>query len=113
MNKKLHIRGFMILSLQIVPLQIFTPPSWITDHDSINSNRQMHRVPQGFKEKIKSNSPREQLRRGWYEPEIDQIDRTFYIAHVLRRPTNMTYIFYDLPIPRLQKIILMNMIEEN
>ncbi|KAJ4309090.1 hypothetical protein N0V84_011709 [Fusarium piperis] len=46
-GKKLQIQGIIDWEFaNTVPRQVFTPPSWITGHDSIDTNKQMHAVPQ-------------------------------------------------------------------
>ena len=81
-----------------VPHQNFTPPSWITGHDSVETNKQMHAEFRSIlDEKSANNELCDQLRREWYtcESDTNYTDIKFCVAHILRRPTDATDIFYD------------------
>lgn len=102
-DKSLQIQGILDWEFtSTIPLQLFTPPSWITGHDLIETNKQM---PVEFYsillEKSKTSDLCEQLRREWYdqvdavESGIRQTDVAFHLAHILRRPTDTTDIFCD------------------
>ncbi|KAH8821747.1 phosphotransferase enzyme family protein [Xylogone sp. PMI_703] len=86
-----------------VPRQVFTPPSWITGHDSIETNKQLHtEFRDVLDEKSRCNSACDQLRKEWYgqldtgkSEDIVQTDMAFYVAHMLRCPTDATDIFYE------------------
>lgn len=50
-----------------IPRQVFTPPSWITGHDSIDANKQMHaEFRDVLQEKSRTSSLCDQLQREWY-----------------------------------------------
>lgn len=90
-----------------VPRQVLTPPSWITGHDSTETDRQMHaEFRQVLDKKSKNNQLCNQLKEEWYGPlgaseAVSQTDMAFFVAHVLRRPTDVTDIFCDFFVPRL------------
>jgi len=102
-DESLRIQGIIDWEFtSTVPREVFTPPSWITGHDSIETNKQFHAEFRNvLHEKSRSNSACDQLRNEWYgqldagESDIVQTDMAFYIAHILRRPTDITDIFYD------------------
>ncbi|KAH7176405.1 phosphotransferase enzyme family protein [Dactylonectria macrodidyma] len=76
-----------------VPRQVFTPPSWITGHGSIETNKQIHAE---FRDGLE-----------WYDElgaecsNFDQTNMAFCVTHVLRRPTDMTQVFYDFFAPKI------------
>ncbi|KAF5988315.1 phosphotransferase enzyme family protein [Fusarium bulbicola] len=77
-----------------VPRQTFTPPSWITGHDSPETDTQIHaEFCSVLNEKGTTNELCNQLKREWYTSE--DTDIKFCVAHILRRPTDATDIFYD------------------
>jgi len=104
-DESLRIQGIIDWEFtSTVPRQVFTPPSWITGHDSIDkTNKQLHaEFRDVLDEKSRSNSACDQLRKEWYgqldagkSEDIVQTDRAFCVAHVLRRPTDVTDIFYE------------------
>ncbi|KAJ4854610.1 phosphotransferase enzyme family domain-containing protein [Trichoderma breve] len=102
-DKSLQIQGIIDWEFtSTIPLQLFTPPSWITGHDLVETNKQMHVEFYGILlEKSKTSDLCEQLRREWYDKvdavksEICQTDVAFYFAHILRRPTDTTDIYCD------------------
>lgn len=99
-----------------VPRQVFTPPSWITGHDSIDTSKQMHaEFREVLNEKSETSRICNQLNREWYDvskANFDQTDMAFCVAHVLRRPTDLTDIFCDFFAPRLSEQTLDDMISE-
>ncbi|POR37843.1 Uncharacterized protein TPAR_01976 [Tolypocladium paradoxum] len=119
-DKNLQIRGIIDWEFtSTVPRQVFTPPSWITGHDSIETNKQMSaEFRDVLDEKSKTNSLCDQLRREWYGPldagkaDIDQTDMAFCVAHVLRRPTDVTDIFYDFFAQKLSDKHVDDMVSE-
>ncbi|KAG5764435.1 hypothetical protein H9Q72_007480 [Fusarium xylarioides] len=77
-----------------VPRQMFTPPSWITGHDSTETDKQMYaEFCSVLNEKGASNELCDQLKREWYTS--GDTDIKFCVAHILRRPTDATDLFYD------------------
>ncbi len=102
-DENLRIQGIIDWEFtSTVPRQVFTPPSWITGHDSIRTNKQMHvEFRDVLDEKSRTSSACERLRREWYGQldtgisDIDQMDMAFCVAHILRRPTDVTDIFYE------------------
>jgi len=103
-DENLRIQGIIDWEFATtVPLQMFAPPSWITGHDSIETDKQMHiEFRDVLDEKSKAHSVYDQLKREWYECSgasselgIDKTDMAFCVAHVLRRPTDATDIFCD------------------
>ncbi|KAF5017837.1 hypothetical protein F66182_10208 [Fusarium sp. NRRL 66182] len=119
-DKQLQIQGIIDWEFACsVPRQVFTPPSWITGHDSIETSKQMHvEFRHVLDEKSKSSALCDQLRREWYgqlDPGCsgsDQTDMAFCVAHVLRRPTDMTDIFCDFLAQTLSDKPLDDMISE-
>lgn len=103
-NKQLQIQGIIDWEFAItVPLKVFTPPSWITGHDSLETDKRMHaEFREVLDEKSKNNPKCDQLRREWYDhaeyptkSSIDPTDLAFCVAHVLRRPTDLADIYCD------------------
>lgn len=97
-----------------VPLQLFTPPSWITGHSSIETNKQMHDEFRDVLES-KNGSVYCQLRREWYstlDADIDQKDTNFWVAHAIHHPAEVTDIFCDILAPRLSGKPLDDMVSE-
>lgn len=107
-DKSLQIQGVIDWEFtSTVPLQVFAPPSWITGHDSIETDKQMHAEFRNvLDEKSHANGRCDQLRREWYggldagRPDIET-GMAFCVAHVLRRPTDVTDIFCDFFAPKL------------
>ncbi|EEU37168.1 uncharacterized protein NECHADRAFT_78356 [Fusarium vanettenii 77-13-4] len=107
-DKKLTIQGIVDWEFaHTVPRQVFTPPSWITGHDSIETNKQMHaEFCSVLDENSQANSLWEQLGKEWYGQSADgkskdQTDMAFCVAHVLRRPADATEIFEDFLAPKI------------
>ncbi|TWU71871.1 hypothetical protein ED733_003714 [Metarhizium rileyi] len=108
-DSRLHIQGIIDWEFSsTVPRQFFTPPSWITAHDSIKTTKEMHiDFCQVLTEKSRTDSRCEELRREWYDPAyqdksgIGHPDLTFCIAHLMRRPEDAIYTFYEYFSPRL------------
>ncbi|UKZ78686.1 hypothetical protein TrVFT333_006432 [Trichoderma virens FT-333] len=102
-NKSFQIQGIIDWEFtSTIPLQLFSPPSWITGHDLIETNKQMHiEFHSVLNEKSKTSGHCEQLRREWYDKvdagksKISQTDIAFTLAHILRCPTDATDIFCD------------------
>ncbi|RKK11075.1 hypothetical protein BFJ66_g16731 [Fusarium oxysporum f. sp. cepae] len=98
-DQNLHIQGIIDWEFSsTVPRQTFTPPSWITGHDSVETNKQMHaEFCSVLNEKSSNNELCDQLRREWYTCELNtnDTDIKFAVAHILRHPTDATDIFYD------------------
>ncbi|RSL92040.1 hypothetical protein CEP52_014056 [Fusarium oligoseptatum] len=98
-DKNLRIQGIVDWEFaHTVPRQVFTPPSWITGHDSIDTNKEMHSEFRSvLEENSHTNSLWEKLGREWYGTgkSKDQTDMAFCVAHVLRRPADTTEIFED------------------
>jgi hypothetical protein len=101
-DKNLRIQGIVDWEFaHTVPRQVFTPPSWITGHDSIETNKQMHAEFRSvLDENSKANGLWEQLGKEWYGQSADgktkdQTDMAFCVVHVLRRPADATEIFED------------------
>ncbi|RSL49711.1 hypothetical protein CEP54_012291 [Fusarium duplospermum] len=98
-DKNLRIQGIVDWEFaHTVPRQVFTPPSWITGHDSIDTNKEMHTEFRSvLDENSQDNSLWEQLEREWYGTgkSKDQTDMAFCVAHVLRRPADAIEIFED------------------
>ncbi|RSL87737.1 hypothetical protein CDV31_016200 [Fusarium ambrosium] len=98
-DKNLRIQGIVDWEFaHTVPRQVFTPPSWITGHDSIDTNKEIHAEFRSvLDESSQANSLWEQLGREWYgtDKSKDQTDMAFCVAHVLRRPADATEIFED------------------
>ncbi|KAJ3466657.1 hypothetical protein MRS44_004221 [Fusarium solani] len=101
-DKNLRIQGIVDWEFaHTVPRQVFTPPSWITGHDSIETNKQMHAEFRSvLDENRKANGLWEQLGKEWYGQSADgktkdQTDMAFCVVHVLRRPADATEIFED------------------
>jgi hypothetical protein len=99
-DKNLRIQGIVDWEFaHTVPRQVFTPPSWITGHDSIETNKQMHAEFRSvLDENSKANGFCERLGKEWYGQSADgktkdQTDMAFCVVHVLRRPTDATEIF--------------------
>ncbi|KAI1496264.1 phosphotransferase enzyme family protein [Biscogniauxia marginata] len=119
-DKNLQIQGIIDWEFaSTVPRQVFAPPSWITGHDSIETTKQMHaEFRDVLDEKSKTSSLCDQLRREWYgqfgasKSDIDQTDMAFYVAHVLRRPTDVTDIFCDYFARKLSDKHLDDMVSE-
>ena len=92
-DESLQIQGIIDWEFTgTIPRQVFTPPSWITGHGSIDANKQIHtEFPDVLKEKSKASSLCDQRQREWYgtsdagKSGIDQTDLVFSVAHVLRR----------------------------
>ncbi|KAI8722685.1 APH domain-containing protein [Fusarium sp. LHS14.1] len=106
-DKKLRIQGIVDWEFaHTVPRQVFTPPSWITGHDSIEMNKQMHaEFRRVLDENSKENGLWKQLSNEWYGQSVaskseDQTDMAFCVAHVLRRPADATEIFEDFLAPK-------------
>lgn len=102
-----------------VPRQVFTPPSWITGHDSIETDRLMHaEFRQVLDEKSKINGLCDQLNKEWHDPlsasesAISQTDMAFCVAHILRRPTDLADVFCVFLVPRLYSKPLDELISE-
>ncbi|POR38781.1 Uncharacterized protein TPAR_01018 [Tolypocladium paradoxum] len=108
-DENLRIQGIIDWEFSgTVPLQLFTPPSWITAHDRARTKKEIHaEFRQVLDEKSKTDSRCNQLRREWYgqsdsdEPGIGQPDLAFCIAHIQRRPEDAHLIFYDFFAPKL------------
>lgn len=108
-DNNLQIQGIIDWEFSsTVPRQVLTPPSWITGHDSMETDRQMHAdFRQVLDEKSKTNRLCNQLKEEWYgklgasESGISQTDMAFCVAHVLRRPTDLADIFCDFFVPKL------------
>ncbi|KAL2760493.1 hypothetical protein ACRALDRAFT_2024460 [Sodiomyces alcalophilus JCM 7366] len=106
-DENLQIQGIIDWEFtSTVPRQVFTPPSWITGHDSIETNKQIHaEFRDVLNEKSETNALCNQLRREWYgqvDPGKSNTNQTyipFCIAHLLRRPTDVTDTFYDFLAP--------------
>lgn len=126
-DKSLNIQGIIDWEFaSTVPRQVFTPPSWITGHEPVATNSQMHtkfrqmhtEFRQILNEKSKINSLCNQLRKEWYDPlgasksAMSQTDMSFFVAHVLRRPTDVTDIFCDFFAPKLYEKSLDDTITE-
>lgn len=119
-DKDLQIQGIIDWEFSgTIPRQMFTPPSWITGHDSIDTNKQMHtEFREVLEEKSKTDGLCNQLRREWYgrviagTPEMDPTDMEFCVAHVLRRPTDITDVFRDFFADRLYDEPLDDVISE-
>ncbi|KFG77888.1 phosphotransferase enzyme family protein [Metarhizium anisopliae] len=96
-DQDLQIRGIIDWEFAAtVPLQVFTPPSWITGHDSISTNKQIHAEFRSvLDEKSETNKLCKQLGKEWYGLGPYQTDVAFCVAHVLRCPTDATDIFCD------------------
>lgn len=96
-DQDLQIRGIIDWEFAAtVPLQVFTPPSWITGHDSISTNKQIHaEFRSALDEKSETNRLCNQHRKEWYGLGPYQTDVAFCVAHVLRCPTDATDIFCD------------------
>lgn len=101
-DKSLRIQGIVDWEFaHTVPLQVFTPPSWITSHDSVDANKQMHAEFRSvLDENPKASCLWEQLGKEWYGQLADgktkdHTDMAFCVAHVLRRPADATEIFED------------------
>ncbi|KAL6361100.1 hypothetical protein LRP88_04562 [Fusarium phalaenopsidis] len=101
-DKNLRIQGIVDWEFaHTVPRQVFTPPSWITGHDLIETNKQMHAEFRSvLDENSKANGLWEQLGKEWYGQSADgkmkdQTDMAFCVVHVLRRPADATEIFED------------------
>ncbi|KAM4057680.1 phosphotransferase enzyme family protein [Hirsutella rhossiliensis] len=119
-DKPLQIQGIIDWEFaSAIPRQVFTPPSWITGHNSIETSKQMHaEFRDVLDEKTKTNSLCGQLGREWYgqldasKSDINQTDMAFCVAHVLRRPTDVTDIFCDFFAPKLSNKHLDDMMAE-
>ncbi|KPM42445.1 hypothetical protein AK830_g4120 [Neonectria ditissima] len=119
-DKSLQIQGIIDWEFtSTVPRQVFTPPSWITGHDSVKTNKQMHAEFRNvLDEKSKTNSLCDQLRREWYgqlnasKSDIDQTEMAFCVTHVLRRPTDVTDIFCDFFAQKLSDKHIDDMVSE-
>lgn len=102
-DKHLQIQGIIDWEFtNTVPRQVFTPPSWITGHDLIETNKQMHdEFRSVLDDKSKGNSLCDKLRREWYgeldadKSNDDRTDVAFCIAHLLRRPADAIEIFEE------------------
>ncbi|KJZ76623.1 hypothetical protein HIM_03959 [Hirsutella minnesotensis 3608] len=93
---------FALYGMEHVFHQVFTPPSWITGHDSLETNKQMNlEFRQVLEEKSKTCGLCSLLEREWYsQPDAKDIpigptDVAFCAAHVLRRPAGVTDVFCD------------------
>lgn len=108
-DKDLNIHGVIDWEFSgTTPRQLFTPPSWITGHDSIKTNKQMHAEFRNvLDEKSKVSTACAHLKEEWYsQTDIGQLgmsgaDLAFYVAHVIRRPTDVTDVFWDSFAPKL------------
>lgn len=102
-DEQLRIQGIIDWEFaSTVPRQVFAPPSWITGHDSIETNKRMHSEFHSVLDvKSRSDSLCDQLKREWYDhaaadpSSVDPTDLAFCIAHVLRRPTDAADIYCD------------------
>jgi hypothetical protein len=102
-DEQLQIQGIIDWEFAItVPLKVFAPPSWITGHDSLETDKRMHTEFREVLEEKSKNDPKcDQLRREWYDhaddpkSNTDATDLAFCIAHVLRRPTDLVDIYCD------------------
>lgn len=103
-DESLRIQGIIDWEFtSTVPRQVFTPPSWITGHDPSNTNKKLHaEFLDVLDKKSRSNSACDRLRKEWYgqmdtgkSEDVVQMDTAFCVAHVLRRPTDATDIFYE------------------
>ncbi|KAK7426729.1 hypothetical protein QQZ08_006765 [Neonectria magnoliae] len=67
-DKSLQIQGIIDWEFaSTIPLQFFTPPSWIIGHDSVETNKHIHaEFRDVLDEKSKISSVYDQLRREWY-----------------------------------------------
>ncbi|KND90594.1 hypothetical protein TOPH_04865 [Tolypocladium ophioglossoides CBS 100239] len=101
-DENLRIQGIIDWEFtSTIPLQVFTPPSWITGHDS-TKNKQMHTEFRDVLDgKSRTDSLCDQLSREWYgqldadKSDMDQMETAFCVAHVLRRPTEAADTFCD------------------
>lgn len=85
--------------ISTTPISVCTPPSWITGHDLDKTNEKMHAE---FRDvlymKSKTDSMCNRLNIEWYgQANIGELqaDMAFYIAHMLRCPTDIIDLFYD------------------
>lgn len=95
-DRDLNIKGIIDWEFSsTVPRQTFTPPSWITGHDSLETDKRMHAEFRSvLDEKSATNELCNQLNTEWYASA--DTDIKFCVAHILRRPTDATDIFYDI-----------------
>ncbi|KND88481.1 hypothetical protein TOPH_06888 [Tolypocladium ophioglossoides CBS 100239] len=111
-DENLQIQGIIDWEFSgTVPLQLFTPPSWITAHDSAWTKEEMHAEFRGvLDDKSKTDSRCHLLRKEWYGQSdndrsvIAKTDMAFCIAHVLRRPEDAHLIFYAFFAPKLYNV---------
>ncbi|KAK3298762.1 kinase-like domain-containing protein [Chaetomium fimeti] len=80
-----------------IPRRLFTPPSWITGHDATETDEQIQ-MHTDFRavldEKSKAHARCRRLREEWYDERTTaEANKAFYLAHVLRRPTDVTDVF--------------------
>lgn len=103
-NEQLQIQGVIDWEFAItVPSKLFTPPSWITGHDSpLETDKRMHvEFREVLDEKSRDNLKCDQLRREWYDhaddpkAKIDPTDLAFCVAHVLRRTGDLVDMYCD------------------
>lgn len=120
-DKNLNIQGIIDWEFSsTIPRQLFTPPSWITAHDSIKTPKEMHvEFRQVLDEKISTDSRYDRLRREWYDPPnhpdtsgIGLPDLAFCIAHLIRRPEDAVYTFHDCFAPKLHGRPIMDVTTE-
>ncbi|UNI19823.1 hypothetical protein JDV02_005973 [Purpureocillium takamizusanense] len=108
-DENLNIQGVIDWEFSgTTPRQLFTPPSWITGHDSIETAKQIHTDFRNvLDEKSHASAACAQLRGEWYgSTDIGQLgmsvtDMAFYVAHVIRRPTDVAGVFCDSVTPML------------
>lgn len=101
-DENLQIQGIIDWEFaSTVPLQFFTPPSWITGYGAAGTDTAVSAEFRNvIEQKSQSNARCDRLRREWY-PESETWDSSkhvnvaFCIAHVLRWPTELTEIFFD------------------
>ncbi|KAM5344703.1 hypothetical protein ACJ41O_010565 [Fusarium nematophilum] len=114
-DKDLQIQGIIDWEFtSTVPRQVFTPPSWITGHDSIETDKHTHaEFRRVLDEKSKTDAFCDQLRREWYGRPDDagKSDTEFCVAHV-QRPTDAADIFCDFFAPKLSDKHLDDMLSE-
>ncbi|OAA53442.1 phosphotransferase enzyme family protein [Niveomyces insectorum RCEF 264] len=104
-DEQLRIQGVIDWEFtSTVPLQLFTPPSWVTGCDSKETSEGPHAE---FREVLhaqaKENPSYRQLEIEWYgeaneavaTPVSSGTVKTFCIAHILRKPCDAVEIFYD------------------
>lgn len=102
-DESLEIQGIIDWEFtSTIPIQLFTPPSWITGYDPSQTNKQLHAEFRDVLES-KKGGVYSQLRREWYGTLDDSIrkDVAFWVSHAIRRPAKVTDIFCDILAPRL------------